>query len=364
MSNIKILSPFDRHGHLRELTTLLPYVLKYTARQFWGMICMPNLKDPVTIPGKAKKYLDEIKYIAKMQGYTSFKPIMTAYLTDNTNPLDIKEGYKMGIWNAAKLYPAGATTNSDMGVTKLENIFHVLEVMENIGMPLLVHPETDASRYTIPFLDRERVYTEESLTLIHEKFSGLNLSVEHITTQEACMFVENALDNVVGTVTPHHVMYDHDALFHNGVPPFKPGMYVENMNLPVLKLAKDVAYIKNAIMYGPEKHKFGAGTDTAPHTQEAKHSHSSCCGCFNSPAAVELYTMVFDEMGMFENTEGRKIFENFMSVNNLWIYDLNPSEDFIELVREEQVIPELVEGNVRPFKAGQTIPWKMYPITR
>ena len=360
MKSIRIITPFDRHGHFRELQTLLPFVLGYTAKQFWGMVCMPNLKDPVTTWEKAKKYYNEIVYTAKSCGYYNFKPIMTAYLTDNTSSENLKYGFLNGIWKAVKLYPFGATTNSDSGVTKLENVFHIFEKMEEWGMPLLVHSETDVSRHTIPFIDRERIFTEEALVLINKKFPKLKLSVEHISTKEACQFVESCGNNVVGTITPQHLLYDHDAIFHNGIPPYKPGAYVENVCLPILKPRADVEYIKNAIMHGGQKHKFGAGTDTAPHTQEAKHSHGSCCGCFNSPAAVELYTMVFDEMGMFKNTDGRKIFEDFMSVNNLWIYGLSPSEDFIEVVREDQVIPEIVDGNIRPFKAGQTIPWKMY----
>ena len=359
MKSLKIFRPFDRHLHLRELLTLMKFVLEYSAKQFCGAVIMPNLKKPITTWQQAKTYFEEILYVAEQKGFHNFKPIMTAYLTDIIDPSNIEEGFKRGMWKAAKLYPFGATTNSDSGVTKIENIFKVLEVMQNIEMPLLVHPETDVSRYTIGFLDRERVYTDEVLTLIHREFPKLIMSVEQITTKEACQFVEDSSNNVVGTVTPQHIMYDYNAIFHGGVHPYKPGAYVENVCLPILKHPEDVAYIRNAITKGKARWKLGAGTDSAPHIEEVKLSHGSCCGCFNAPAAVELYTMVFEELGMFEDWEGIKVFEEFMSVNNLWIYGIEHSKETIELVKENQIIPELVPGNIRPFKAGQTIPWKI-----
>lgn len=361
MQEITFRTPFDRHSHFREITTLLPHVLKYTAAQFWGSVVMPNLTNPVVKWQQANDYWREIQQILSEQNLQDFAPIMTAYLTDNTDPRNIEQGFETGMWHAAKLYPHGATTNSDKGVTKLEKIFKVLEKMEKIGMPLLIHPETDASRFEIPFMDRERVYTEESLTKIHEKFPALIISVEHITTREACMFVEQSSKSVVGTVTPQHILYNHDAIFHNGVPPYKPGVYVENMCLPILKHQEDVKYIRLAIMLGGAKKKFGAGTDTAPHNQTLKHSHGSCCGVFNSPHAVECYAMAFDQMERLDTPEGIETFENFMSVNNLWIYGLEPSKDKVALVKKDQIIPELVDGDLRPFKAGQTIPWTLEP---
>ncbi len=157
-------------------------------------------------------------------------------------------------------------------------------------------------------------------------------------------------------------MYNYNALFHNGVHPYKPGIYVENMCLPILKYQDDVAYIKNAIMFGSKRYKFGAGTDTAPHTQTAKRDHGSRCGVFNAPNAVEFYAMVFEENGCLKTKEGVRIFEKFMSDNNLWIYGLRPfSTKTVTLVREEQTVPEIVDGGIRPFKAGQTIPWTLRP---
>ena len=359
MDSFIIRRPFDRHSHFREMQTLMSFVIKYTASQFWGSIVMPNLTTPLVIWQFAEKYLRDINQVLFNQGYDKFIPILTAYLTDKTTPDNVAEGYKKGIWKAAKLYPFGATTNSDKGVTKLQNIFPTLEIMQKIEMPLLVHAETDASRHEIDFLNRERVFTEESLTLIHKEFPELIISVEHITTKEACQFVESSPKNVVGTVTPHHIMYDHNALFHGGVPPYKPGMYFHMMNLPILKYKEDVNYIRNAIMFGSSKNKFGAGTDTAPHTRTAKRAEGSCCGVFNATHAVELYTMVFDMMEALETQKGVNIFENFMSVNNLWVYGLEASEEMIELKRVEQTIPKLIKGNIRPFKAGQKIPWKM-----
>lgn len=363
MKTITIKTPFDRHVHLRELITLLRFVLPYTARQFFGMVVMPNLKVPITTWQMAELYRNEILMVAKEQNLPNFTPVMTAYLTDSTNPDNIEEGFKNGIWKAAKLYPHGATTNSALGVTELEKIFPVLERMQKIGMPLLVHPETNAKRYEIPFVDRERKYTEEALVLINKQFPGLGMSVEHITTIEAAQFVESCLDNVVGTITPQHLLYTTDAIFHGGVFPFQPGAYVDNMCLPILKSQKDVDYLRKAITYGPAKDKFGAGTDTAPHTVESKQAPGSCCGCFTALTAVELYTMVFNDMVMLDSLEGKNTFENFMSVNNLHIYGLEPSKETITIEEREQTIPKLAEGNIRPFKADQIIPWTMIPRT-
>ena len=359
-TEITFKTPFDRHGHLRELESLLKFVLTYTVRQFFGMVVMPNLTNPITTYQRAMFYRNQIFEVLRLQK-RNFNPIMTAYLTDNTDPANIKEGFERDVWRGGKLYPFGATTNSDKGVTKLEKIFDVLEIMEEIKMPLLVHPETDVSRYEISFFDRERVYTDESLTEIHKRFPGLIISVEHITTKEACQFVESCPNNVVGTITPQHIMYDNNALFHNGVPPYKPGFYAENMCLPILKYKSDVDYIRNAIMFGNKRFKFGAGTDTAPHDQIAKHDHCSRCGVYNAPNAVEFYAMVFEEMGCLNTKEGVRIFERFMSENNLWIYQIESSKETVTLVKEEQIIPEIMPGNIRPFKAGQTIHWTLKP---
>jgi dihydroorotase len=362
MEKFQILIPFDRHGHLRDANTLLPYVLVHSLKSFGGMVVMPNTDKYITTSVMAKYYRREIEQACDRfsRWAKNFQFIMTGYLTDITNPDDVEYGFKENIWKAMKLYPFGATTNSDKGVTDFKKISRVLERMEKIGMPLLVHPETDVSRSEIPFLDRERVYTEESLTEIVRCFPGLIMSVEHISTKEAAQFVEECKDNVVGTVTPHHLLYNHDAIFHGGVPPFKPGVYVENMCLPVLKTEEDLIYLRGAIMIGDNKHKFGAGTDTAPHTQEKKNKPGSCCGIFNSPYAVELYAMVFDEEGMLETKDDIIIFENFMSENNLWIYGIEKlQKEMVTLVKEEQLIQETYAGNIRPFKAGQTIPWTM-----
>lgn len=359
MNLIEIKTPFDRHGHLREKETLMQFVLPHSAQQFWGMVVMPNLSKPVTTWQMAQQYRQDIVSIGKANKLPLFKPVMTAYLTDNTDPKNIREGFQNGTWQAAKLYPHGATTNSDHGVTMLQNIFPILAEMEKLRMPLLVHPETSADRHIIPFTDRERVYTQESLVLIHETFPELIMSIEHVTTKEAVQFVESAPEHVVATVTPQHLMYTTDAIFHGGVPPFKPGFYAENMCLPILKPEDDRSYLRHAITKGEQRRKFGAGTDTAPHTQADKQSVCSRCGCFNATHAVEFYAQVFDEQGMFNVSSGLSVFEAFMSVNNLWIYGITPSSELITIEQKDQTIPELVSGNLRPFKAGQTIPWKM-----
>lgn len=359
LKKITIRKPAERHAHFRQYDGLMRDVLLYTARQSWCAVAMPNTSPPLTKWQLAKTYKDNAHLIAEKIGYPNFKVIMTCYLTDNTDVTNLEEGYKNGVWSAAKLYPLGATTNSDSGVSQIEKIYPVLEKMQEISMPLLIHPETEASRYEIPLLNRERVFVNETLTKIARNFPELNICVEHVTTKESVQFVEEAKGNVVATVTPQHLLYNHDAIFHNGVPPYKLGLYPENMCLPVLKQQEDVDYLRHAVMYGSKRHKFGAGTDSAPHTEEAKHTHGSCCGCYNSYAAVELYATAFEENGAFIPDDGVKVFEGFMSKNNLWIYNLQPSEEYITLVRKEQVIPEILPGNIRPFKAGQTILWSM-----
>lgn len=362
MEKFQIRIPFDRHGHLREVSTLLPYVLIHSLKSFCGMVVMPNLSNPITNYEMLRTYIWGIKDVCSKYPLWSknFLFIMTGYLTDNTSPDNVEKGFEEGVWKAMKLYPFGATTNSDRGVTSLNKIFPVLERMEKIGMPLLVHPETDVSRYEIPFMDRERIYTDESLTEIYRYFPELVMSVEHISTKEAAQFVEDCNDNVVGTVTPHHLLYNHDAIFHGGVPPYKPGIYADNMCLPVLKTEEDLAYLRNAIMFGDNKHKFGAGTDTAPHKEEDKYKHGSCCGVFNSPFAVELYTMAFDKEDKLGSKDDIIVFENFMSKNNLWIYGIEESsKEMITLEKKEQWIPKSYSPGIRPFKAEQNIPWTM-----
>ena len=362
MEKIQILIPFDRHGHLRDADILLHFVLVHSLKSFSGIVVMPNTELPIISMERAIMYRRDIENVSSRYPRWSknFQFVMTGYLTDNTVPDDVEYGFCEGIWKAMKLYPFGATTNSDKGVTKLEKIFPVLERMEEIGMPLLVHPETDVSRKEISFLDRERVYTGESLVAINRHFPKLIISVEHISTKEAAQFVESCDDNVVGTVTPHHIMYTLDAIFHGGVPPYKPGIYTENMCLPILKTFEDVDYLRNAIMHGKKKHKFGAGTDTAPHKEENKNKPGSCCGIFNAPYAVEFYTMVFEEAKMFETKSEIKIFEDFMSVNNLWIYGINelPTE-MITLEKKDLLVSASFSPGIRPFKAGQNIPWTL-----
>lgn len=361
MKTITIKLPFNRHGHLRELETLLQFVIGYIARQYWGMVVMPNLTIPVTTWQQAEEYAKDIRYVLKKQGLPSFELVMTLYLTDNSDPKNILEGFQRGIIHAVKLYPHGATTNADKGVTSLEKVYSVFEMMQKHKIPLLIHPETDNSRPHIPFLDKERVYTEESLTLLHKKFPQLIISVEHVSTKEAVQFVEEASSYVTATVTPQHMLYNHDAIFHGGEAPYKPGAYVQNVCLPILKLQSDVDYLCNAIMFGPKKHKFGAGDDNAWHTEEAKHEPCSKCGVAHV-VSVEAYALAFERHGKLKTNEGILVFENFMSKNGLEIYGqqgLQPSNETIVLVREEQVVPKIVIGNVRPFKAEQTIPWRL-----
>ncbi len=356
---LKIRMPFDRHVHFRQPDGLMPSIMPFTLRSNWGAVVMPNTNPIIGDWQSALKYAEQIKKIATDLEYPNFKAVLTCYLTDVTNVDTLSKCFELDVWKAAKLYPLGATTNSESGVSDIKKIYPILERMQKIKMPLLIHPETEASRFEIPFTDRERVFTDETLVQIHKDLPELIISVEHITTKEACQFVESCPDNVVGTITPQHIMYNHDALFHNGVPPYKPGMYAENMCLPILKHQSDVNYICKAIMSGSKHYKFGAGTDSAPHDETSKHDHCSRCGCYNSYASTELYAMAFDKHGMLSSYDEILKFSDFMSVNNLWIYGLEPSEEMITIKREDQVIPEILPGNVRPFKAGQIIPFSM-----
>jgi dihydroorotase len=337
---LTIRRPDDWHVHLRD-GDMLRAVAPYTARQFARAIVMPNLAPPVTTPEGAAAYRDRIIAAAG----AGFTPLLTCYLTDETNPNDLARGLKEGAWIAAKLYPAGATTNSASGVTNVRNIYPVLERMQQIGMVLCVHGEvTDPD---VDVFDREAVFIDHVLEPVTRDFPELKIVLEHITTAEAVQFVEGAGPNVGATVTPQHMIINRNAIFAGGL---RPHAYC----LPVAKREKHrLAVCKAATSGSPA---FFLGTDSAPHARSAKESGCGCAGIFNAPFALESYATVFEQEGALDRLEA------FASINGARFYGLAFNEGTIALERSEVHVPERLQSNgieLVPFHAGETLGWKL-----
>lgn len=342
-NQITIRRPDDWHVHLRD-DQMMQAVLPYTAKQFGRAIVMPNLVPPVATSQQAVEYRDRI-YAALPQG-VKFEPLMTAYLTDNTDPTDLAAGYKHGVFSAAKLYPAGATTNSASGVTDVEKISAVLERMEDVGMPLLVHGEvTDAD---IDLFDREHVFIKRVMEPMLARHQGLKVVFEHITTSAAVDFVRSQGPRVGATITVHHLMINRTDIFKGGI---HPHLYC----LPVAKREQHRLALREAATSGEAQ--FFLGTDTAPHAISAKEAACGCAGIFTAPAAVELYAQVFDE----ENAMDR--FEAFASLNGPKFYGLAPNAETVILKRDPWLVPGSVAvsdgSTVLPFRAGETLNWRL-----
>jgi dihydroorotase len=334
-ARITLRRPDDWHVHLRD-GDMLRRVAPYTARQFARAIVMPNLVPPITTVEAAAAYRDRIVAAAG----PGFTPLMTSYLTDSISPDEIARGHQEGVWNAAKLYPAGATTNSASGVTDIRNIYPVLDRMQQIGMILCVHGEvTDPA---VDVFDREAVFIDRVLEPVVHDFPDLRIVFEHITTAEAAQFVEGDGPNIAATVTPQHLIINRNAIFSGGL---RPHAYC----LPVAKREKHRLAVRKAATSGSPK--FFLGTDSAPHSREAKESACGCAGIFNAPFALESYATVFEE----ENALDR--FEAFASLNGPRFYGLAVNEESVTLERSEVEVPEEVEGLV-PFHAGERLPWK------
>ncbi|NUQ17996.1 MAG: dihydroorotase, partial [Sphingomonas sp.] len=297
---LTIRRPDDWHVHLRD-GDMLRAVAPYTARQFARAIVMPNLAPPVTTAEAAAAYRDRI---VKAAG-PGFTPLMTCYLTDDTHPDEIARGFDEGVWIAAKLYPAGATTNSASGVTNIDNIYPLLERMQRIGMVLCVHGEVTDPHVDV--FDREAVFIERVLGPVSRDFPELKIVLEHITTAEAVQFVESAVPTIAATVTPQHLIINRNAIFAGGL---RPHAYC----LPVAKREKHRLAVRQAATSGSPK--FFLGTDSAPHARHAKESGCGCAGIFNAPFALESYATVFDADGKLDN------FEAFASVNGARVYGL------------------------------------------
>ena len=338
--SITIRRPDDWHVHLRD-GEMLKLVAPYTAKQFPRAIVMPNLSPPITEIGAAADYRERIWQAAGRD----FRPLMTCYLTDQSDPETIAHGFDDDVWIAAKLYPAHATTNSAHGVTDFRNIYAALERMQRIGMVLCVHGEvTDAD---VDIFDREAVFIDRVLKPLIRDFPALKIVLEHITTEEAAEFVRNAGENIAATITPHHLMINRNALFDRGL---RPHAYC----LPVAKREKHRLAVRKAATSGSPK--FFLGTDSAPHPVHAKESSCGCAGIFNAPVALETYATVFDEEGVLDRLEA------FASENGARFYGLPLNEGTITLRRSQLEVPERISGDgavVIPFLAGSSLPWAL-----
>ena len=342
MDRITLRKPDDFHVHLRDGPAMAD-VLADTARQFGRAIIMPNLKPPIRTTQQALNYRERI--LGELPEDSAFDPLMTLYLTDDTPPEEISRAKLSGRVHGVKLYPAGATTHSDSGVTRLSRCFHALERMEELGLPLLVHGEsTDPA---IDVFDREKAFLEDTLGPTLERFPRLKVVLEHITTRDAAQFVEVTGANVAATITAHHLLMNRNALFMGGI---RPHHYC----LPVLKREEHREALVEAATSGNPK--FFLGTDSAPHARPTKETGCGCAGIYTAHAAIELYAIAFEEAGALDKLE------DFASVFGAQFYGLAPNQDRITLVRDEWTVPETLKFGddvLVPLRAGETIPWKL-----
>ena len=336
-----IRRPDDWHVHLRD-GAMLEAVAPYTAQQFGRAIVMPNLSPPITTVAEALAYRSRIA--AAVPAGSDFKPLMTAYLTDTISADEIERGYNDNVFTACKLYPAHATTNADHGVTSIALIHPVLETLQRIGMPLLIHGEVTSP--DVDIFDREAVFIDTVLQPLLRNFPELRVVLEHVTTQDAVDFVCESDAPLAATITPHHLEINRNAMFAGG---FRPHMYC----LPTAKRELHRLALRRAATSGNPK--FFLGTDSAPHTREAKESSCGCAGIFNAPFALEAYAKVFAE----ENALDR--LEDFAAEFGPRFYRLPLNESRILLERTDVVVPEQLDTSaavLKPFHAGTTLPWR------
>lgn len=342
MTEIRITRPDDWHLHLRD-SPYMESVVTATARQFARAIIMPNLKPPVTRCEHARAYRQRI--LDALPAGADFEPLMTLYLTDNTRVDDIIEASDSEIIFGAKLYPAGATTNSDDGVTDLSKLHAVFEAMQKHRFVLQVHGEvTDPD---IDIFDREKVFIDTKLSQIRRDFPELHIVLEHVTTQDAVQFVSESDDFMGATITPHHLMINRNALFSGGI---RPHHYC----LPVAKREMHRQALVNAAVSG-DPHFF-SGTDSAPHARGAKESSCGCAGIYSAHCAVELYTEVFDSQNALDRLEG------FMSLYGPSFYNLPVNSEELVLRKSDWTVPEALpfhDTDIVPFKAGEQLGWQV-----
>ena len=339
--------PDDWHVHVRD-GAVLESVLAYTTRQFARAIIMPNLAQPITTVALAAAYRERIQ--AAIPEGSAFKPLMTCYLTDEMAPDEVERGFASGLFAACKLYPAGATTNSSHGVTDIAKIYPVLETMQRIGMPLLVHGEvTDTA---IDIFDREAVFIDRILSKLIVDFPALKLVFEHITTAEAVDFVTDSGQQIAATITPHHLDCNRNAMFQGGM---RPDFYC----LPILKRETHRTALRKAATSGSAK--FFLGTDSAPHTRDKKETACGCAGIFNAPYALESYAKTFDEEGALDKLEA------FASENGPKFYGLELNKARVVLERKPFSVPSLLgDGALQlaPFHAGNRLAWRFMGLEK
>ncbi|MEM7667257.1 MAG: dihydroorotase [Pseudomonadota bacterium] len=339
---LTIRRPDDWHLHFRD-GDIMRGVVPYTARQFARAIVMPNLTPPVTTAARAAEYRERI--LAAVPDGVRFTPLMTCYLTDTTDADDLARGHADGVFTAAKLYPANATTNSADGVSDVEKIYPVLARMEAEGIVLCVHGEVTDS--DIDVFDREAEFIERHLRAIIANFPDLKVAFEHITTADAVDFVKSAGANVAATITPQHLHINRNAMLVGGIQP-------HNYCLPVAKREMHRLALRKAATSGSTK--FFLGTDSAPHLRSAKETSCGCAGIFNAPFALESYLTVFEEEGALEH------FEGFASLHGPAFYGLPVNEEEVTLERAEVAVPDtldLVGEEIVPWHAGQTLGWRL-----
>ncbi|PHR94386.1 MAG: dihydroorotase [Robiginitomaculum sp.] len=344
-NRLVIRQPDDWHVHVRD-GEMLNEVVNFTARQFARAIIMPNLANPVTTAEAAENYRTRIlgALDTHMDTHLEFTPLMTCYLTDTIDPKEIEGGFTRGIFTACKLYPANATTNSSHGVTDIQNIYSVLETMQRIRMPLLVHGEVTDKH--IDIFDREAVFIDRILSKIVADFPGLKIVFEHITTKDAVDFVQAGNAQIAATITPHHLVYNRSAIFEGGI---RPHLYC----LPIAKREVHRLALRAAATSGSPK--FFLGTDSAPHTVENKQSGCGCAGVFNAPFAIESYAKTFEEEDALDKLEG------FASEYGPQFYGLPLNPRKIILKRTEVEVPKtlkIMDTQIIPFHAEETLPWR------
>jgi dihydroorotase len=342
IDTITLRRPDDWHVHLRD-GPMLAAVLPFTAQQFARAIVMPNLVPPVTDVAAARAYRERV--LEALPAGANFAPLMTCYLTDATDPGEIAQGYKEGVFAAVKLYPAHTTTNSAFGVTDFDRVMPVFERMAALGMPLLIHgevtdPETDV-------FDREAVFIDRVLDPLRRRLPELRLVLEHITTQEAVDYVGSGGPNFAATITAHHLVINRNAIFAGGI---RPHLYC----LPIAKRERHRRALRQAAASGNPR--FFLGTDSAPHPIATKETACGCAGIFTAPCALETYAEVFEEEGALDR------FEAFAALNGPEFYRLPINETRVTLHREPFVVPEHIgegEDALVPFRSGETLRWRL-----
>jgi dihydroorotase len=342
MDSLTLLKPDDWHVHLRDGAALAS-VVKFTAERFGRAIVMPNLRPPVATTALAAAYRARI--LAALPRDSTFVPLMTLYLTDDTQPREIERAAVSGFVHGVKLYPAGATTHSDAGVTDIRKTYRALERMQELGMPLLVHGES--ARAEVDLFDRESCFIDELLAPLIERFAGLKVVFEHITTARAVEFVANARPGVGATITPQHLLHNRNAIFAGGI---RPHYYC----LPILKRERDREALVGAATGGSPR--FFLGTDSAPHERSTKEHACGCAGMFTAHAAIELYAEVFETAGRLDRLEG------FASRHGADFYGLPRHTERITLVKQPWSPPasyDFAGGRLVPYRGGESVSWRL-----